>query len=244
LTPPGVIAMTAFGLRLDLHNHTAYSSDGLMSPSTLLHTARKNGLGCIAVTDHNTVEGALEALALAEVDPTLPRVIPGVELSTADGDVVALFVREPIPSGLPLAESIALIRQQGGLVFLPHPFDLIRRGAIASRLREEAAAQADMVEVLNGRSLSPWSVRNSAALAARHGKPSGAGSDAHGRTEVGRAYVVVERQPTRDDLVDLVAAGQIREGLHWHEYALNWALQPLAGVTKFRRRSIRRLLGR
>ena len=233
--------MNASDLRLDLHNHTAFSSDGLMSPSVLLQTARKRGVGCIAVTDHNTVEGALECLALAEADPTLPRVIPGVEISTADGDVIALFVKESIPRGLPALETMALIRERGGLVYLPHPHDSVRRGTISSRVREQAAAAADVVEVLNGKSLSPWSVRNSDRLAARHGRPRGAGSDAHARSEVGRAYVVVERQPTCDDLVALVAAGQLREGLHWHEYLANWALQPLAGVTKFRRKSGRKL---
>ena len=236
--------MSASGLRLDLHNHTSYSADGLMPVAVLLRTARKNGVGCIAVTDHNTVVGALEALALAEADPTLPRVIPGIVISTGDGDVIALYVTEPIPRGLPALETIRIIREKGGIVYLPHPFDSVRRGTIASQVREQVAEEADVVEVLNGKSLSPWSVRNSEALAVRHGKPRGAGSDAHGRTEVGTAYVVIDRQPTRDDLVLLIAGGVPREGLHWHEYLLNWALQPLAGVTRFRRVSSRRLLGR
>ena len=232
--------MAASGLRqpvrLDLHNHTWFSSDGVMSPAELLRAARANGLGCVAVTDHNTVEGALEALALADADPTLPRVIPGVEVSTADGDVIGLYVRERIPRGLPASDSIALIRQQGGLVYLPHPFDVIRRGTIAAGVREQAADQADVVEVLNGRSLSPLSVRNARRLAHRHAKPRGAGSDAHGPAEVGRAYVVVERPPTREDLVALIAAGTVAKGLHWHEYLLNWALQPLSVLTRFRRK--------
>lgn len=232
------------GLRLDLHNHTSFSSDGVMSPAELLQTARARGLDCIAVTDHNTVEGALEARALAEADPTLPRVIPGIEVSTADGDVIGLYVRAAIPRGLSLEESVALIRRQGGLVYLPHPFDLIRRGTIASRVREQAAATADVVEVLNGRSLSCLAVRNSALLACRHGKPRGAGSDAHGPREVGRAFVTVDRQPSPGDLAQLVRGGELKDGLYWHEYALNWALQPLSALTRFRRKSVRRLLRR
>jgi predicted metal-dependent phosphoesterase TrpH len=232
--------MAASGLeqpvRLDLHNHTSFSSDGVMSPAELLRAARANGLRCIAVTDHNTVEGALEALALAEADPSLPRVIPGIEVSTADGDVIGLYVRENIPRGLPVSDSIALIRQQGGLVYLPHPFDAIRRGTIATGVREQAAYQADVVEVLNGRSLTPLSARKAGLLAYRHAKPRGAGSDAHGPAEVGRAYVVVDRPPIREDLVALVAAGTVAEGLQWHEYVLNWALQPLSVITRFRRK--------
>jgi predicted metal-dependent phosphoesterase TrpH len=223
-------------VRLDLHNHTSFSSDGVMSPAELLWAGRANGLGCIAVTDHNTVQGALEALALAEADPSLPRVIPGIEVSTADGDVIGLYVREAVPRGLPASDTIARIRQQGGLVYLPHPYDVIRRGTISSRVRAWTAGEADIVEVLNGRSLSPLSVRNSERLAHRHGKPRGAGSDAHGAAEVGRAYVVVARTPTREDLVALVAAGTVAKGLHWHEYVLNWALQPLSAMTRMRRK--------
>jgi predicted metal-dependent phosphoesterase TrpH len=108
-------------------------------------------------------------------------------------------------------------------------------------VRAQTADQVDIVEALNGRSLSPVSVRNSARLAYRHGKPRGAGSDAHGAAEVGRAYVVVERSPSREDLVELVGAGVLREGLHWHEYVLNWALQPLSAMTRMRRKRGRNL---
>lgn len=233
--------MNVSGLRLDLHNHTSYSSDGVVAPLDLLRAARKNGLDCIAVTDHNTVVGALEALALSQADPALPQVIPGVEVSTIDGDVVALYVTEDIPRGMSILDCIGLIKERGGLVYLPHPYDVLRRGAIAARVREQAAEQADFVEVLNGRSLTYRSVRNSYDLALRHAKPQGAGSDAHVRTEVGRAYVVVDRRPTREDLVELVAAGAVREGLHWHEYALNWALQPRAMMTRLRRKGWRKL---
>ncbi len=232
--------MASSGLRLDLHNHTSYSSDGVMSPADLLRTARANGVACVAITDHNSVEGALVAAALAEADPSLPRVIPGIEVSTADGDVIGLYVGEGVSRGLPASETIALIKRQGGLVYLPHPCD-VRRGTIASAVRERVTREADIVEVLNGRSLSPLAMRNAERLAHRHSKPRGAGSDAHGPAEVGRAYVSIERQPTRDDLVALIAAGTVRAGLHWHEYLLNWALQPLSAMTRFRRKRDRAL---
>ena len=231
-------------IRLDLHNHTSFSADGVMSPAELLRAAKASGLACIAVTDHNTVEGALEALALSEADPALPRVIPGIEISTADGDVIGLYVRAAVPRGLSAMDSIALIRQQGGLVYLPHPFDIIRRGTIAARAREQVAEESDVVEVLNGRSLSSVAVKNSESLARRHSKPQGAGSDAHGAREVGRAYVTVERCPSRDDLAELIRTGALRDGLRWHEYVLNWALQPLSVITRVRRKSVRKLLRR
>jgi hypothetical protein len=236
--------MVPSGLRLDLHNHTSFSSDGVMSPAELLRTARARGVHCIAVTDHNTVEGALQALDLADSDPSLPRVIPGIEVSTSHGDVIGLYVQEPIPSRLPVGETIDLIRRQGGLVYLPHPFDVVRRGTISPRVRDQAAGMADLVEVLNGRSLTPLSARNSLRLADAHAKPGGAGSDAHGPSEVGRAYVLVERHPSREDLVLLVEAGVVARGLRWHEYLLNWALQPLSVMTRYRRNRGRALTRR
>lgn len=231
--------MIASGLRLDLHNHTAFSSDGAMTPAELLDEAKAKGLGCIAVTDHNTVEGAMQTVALSEADPGLPRVIPGIEVASAAGDIIGLYVREAVPPGLPLDETIALIRRQGGVVYLPHPYDVVRRGTVSGRERARAADQADLVEVLNGRSLSPVAVRRSMGLARRRDKPGGAGSDAHFRAEVGRAYVIVARQPSRDDLVALVAEGVTARGLLWHEYPLNWALQGMAPVTRARRRLAR-----
>jgi predicted metal-dependent phosphoesterase TrpH len=117
----------ASGLRLDLHNHTAFSPDGLMSPAVLLAAAKARGLSCIAITDHNTIRGALQGAALAESDPTLPRVIPGMELSTRDGEVIGLYLSEEIPSRLTAVEAIVRIKAQGGLVCLPHPFDIPAR---------------------------------------------------------------------------------------------------------------------
>jgi len=102
--------MPASSLRLDLHNHTSFSADGLMSPAVLLSVAKVKGVHCLAVTDHNTVRGALEAVALAEADLTLPRVIPGIELATEVGEIIGLYVWEDIPSGLPLLEAVTRIR--------------------------------------------------------------------------------------------------------------------------------------
>lgn len=228
--------MPGSGLRLDLHNHTHFSADGLMSPAALLKTAGLMGIHCIAVTDHNDVGGALQAVALAESDPSLPRVIPGIELSTADGEIIGLYVREVIPSGLPLEEAVERIRDQGGLVYLPHPYDLFRRGAISRSARPRAAELADIIEVVNGRSLGPRAGSKAAGLARRLGKPGGAGSDAHRQAEVGLACVVVDAYPSRDTLVSLIQAGSVENGLSPRGYTLNWGTHGLAPVTRMRRR--------
>jgi predicted metal-dependent phosphoesterase TrpH len=224
------------GFKLDLHNHTAYSLDGLLSPAALLAAAKARGLDFVAVTDHNTVQGALEAMARAKDDPTLPAVIPGIEVSTQGGEVIGLFVQADIPAGLPLAETIGRIRAQGGLVYLPHPCDRLRRGAVRRRERQTALREADLVEVTNGRSLTRFAGGKAAGLARRAGKPGGAGSDAHRLTEVGQAYVVVDSPPTRENLVSLVARGKVVHHLGFREYLMNWVVQGLSPLTRTRRR--------
>jgi predicted metal-dependent phosphoesterase TrpH len=231
-------------LRLDLHNHTSFSGDGMMTPGQLLETARARGIGCIAVTDHNTVQGALRALALSEADSALPRVIPGIELATQAGEVIGLYVRKDIRRGLPLSEAVDSIRSQGGLVYLPHPFDVFRRGAVSRGARATAAELCDIVEALNGRSLGPVAAGKAARLAGRHDRPRGAGSDAHHRMEVGRAYVVVKEQPSRDTLVGLVASGSVEHGLRRWDYALNCLMLALAPLTRIWRRMTGSLPGR
>jgi predicted metal-dependent phosphoesterase TrpH len=228
--------MGASGLRLDLHNHTAFSLDGVLSPLELLVEAASHGLSCIAVTDHDTIEGALEGLALAGSDASLPRVIPGLELSTQAGEIIGLYVEQYIPPRLPIDEAVKRIRVQGGLVYLPHPFDRLRRGTVDAHERERVAALCDIIEVVNGRSLGPWCSRKAEDLARRRGKPRGAGSDAHRAAEVGLAYVVVDALPTRDTLVSLLEHGSVGDGLNPREYTLNWGFQGLSSLTRVRRR--------
>ena len=223
-------------LRLDLHNHTHFSPDALMSPAALLATAKARGIDCLAVTDHNTVEGALEAVALAEGDLSLPRVIPGIELTTADGEIIGLYVWNDIPAGLSLVESAELIRGQGGLVYLPHPYDVLRRGTISRRQRIPAAELSDIIEVMNGRALGPRAGEKAARLAGRLGAPAGAGSDAHRELEVGLAWVEVDAYPSRDTLVSLVAGGAVVHDLSLREYTTNLGMKGLAPVTRLRHR--------
>jgi predicted metal-dependent phosphoesterase TrpH len=230
------VTVSAPSLRLDLHNHTLFSADGSLTPIALLEAAKARGIACIAVTDHNAIQGALDALALSGSDPSLPRVIPGIELMTEAGEVIGLYVTGDIPRGLPLAEATGQIRDQGGLVYLPHPYDVFRRGAVSRTARPEAAQIADVIEVVNGRALGPRSGRKSAHLALRFGKPGGAGSDAHHMSEVGRAYVLVEEYPTRDTLVALVAAGRVEHTLTYRDYTLNWGHQGMSPVIRIRRR--------
>lgn len=178
-------------LRIDLHNHTDYSPDGVLSPLRLLLLARARGLDCIAVTDHNRLEGALRCLELAEGDSSLPRVIPGVEVRSRHGEIVGLFLERDIPAGRSALHTIDLIRAQDGIVYLPHPYDVFRRATLTPDRVEEVARHVDVIEVANGRALRAGANGKALALAARTGARLGAGSDAHFAGEVGRCYLEV-----------------------------------------------------
>jgi dephospho-CoA kinase len=175
----------ARSLRLDLHLHTWASRDCLSDPERVLASARARGVERLAVTDHDRLG---LALALAQRYPE--QVIPGEEVRTAEGiDVIGLYLSEEIPKGTPARQVIERVRAQGGIVYLPHPYAAGKGGG--GRLAEELTPLVDVVEVFNAR-LHRASLNDAAdALAERHGKLKGAGSDAHTPEEVGGAYVEV-----------------------------------------------------
>jgi dephospho-CoA kinase len=172
-------------LRLDLHLHTWASRDCLSDPERVLAAARARGVERLAVTDHDRLGLALE---LAARFPD--QVIPGEEVRTAEGiDVIGLYLHEEIPRGTPAREVVSRVRAQGGVVYLPHPYAPGKGGG--GRLAEELAPLVDVVEVFNAR-LHPAHLNEPAvALAQRHQKLQGAGSDAHTPAEVAGAYVEV-----------------------------------------------------
>jgi len=160
---------------VDLHMHTDHSSDCATPVEVLLATAKARGLGAIAVTDHNEISGALEAQAKASGI----KVIVGEEVKTADqGEVIGLFLSELIPKGLTLQETIAEIKRQGGIVYVPHPFD--RMHAVPDYEHLMAVLDdVDAIEVFNPRVAIQEFNEEAARFAAKYRIPAGAGSDAH-----------------------------------------------------------------
>jgi predicted metal-dependent phosphoesterase TrpH len=171
-------------IRADLHNHTYYSPDSVLSPAGAIERARRAGLDCIAITDHNTVRGGLAARELADGI----QVIDGEEVRTADGEVLGLFLEDDVPRGLPARETVALIKAQGGIVGVPHPFDHLR-SALREDEMEALIGEIDFIEALNSRIVFAVHNKLAAEFARRHGKPASAASDAHSPREVGRSYV-------------------------------------------------------
>lgn len=206
-----------------------------MTPHTLLRIAARRGLDCVGVTDHGTLRGGLEAAELAASDPSLPLVIPGQEVLTREGEVIGLYLTEEIDGDMSLEDAVAAIRRQGGLVYLPHPFDSVRGGTIRPEAVERAGGLADIIEVDNGRTLYPRFDRMAADLAARHGTVLGAGSDAHYRGELGRAVMVVERLPTRADLLAVLGRGRPLRPRTPRAEALGWWYFMRIGLDKARR---------
>jgi len=168
-------------LRVDLHSHTSHSIDAWMPPRTLVRRARSAGLDRIAVTDHGAIDGALRA---RDIDPEL--IIVGEEVRCDNGtELVALFIERHVPDGLPVGETAARIREQGGVVYAPHPFAYPGTPHAAP---DQALDVADLVEAFNSRAFLPRWNRAALRAIAERGLPAAASSDAHFPWEIGRAF--------------------------------------------------------
>ena len=170
---------------VDLHCHTSASFDCLASPESVVKAAATRGLTHLAITDHDRINGALEAQAAA---PDGLTVIVGQEVRTTEGDLIGTFLTRAVPRDLSPAEAIAAIREQGGLVGIPHPFDRLRGslGAALERLGD-LAARVDWIEAWNARLVFGDGNARAAALAHDSGVPAVSVSDAHTTLEIGVA---------------------------------------------------------
>jgi predicted metal-dependent phosphoesterase TrpH len=170
----------------DLHMHTEHSYDCSMPVEDVLDYAEAQGLGAIAITDHNVFAGAREAFELAR-DRQLT-VIPGEEVKTDRGEVIGLFLSEEIPRGLSMEETIAAVREQGGLVYLPHPFDRLHTIPDAPTLHRHLA-EIDVLEVYNARLLRESFNDEALRFARKYNLTMAAGSDAHVLQGIGTGLV-------------------------------------------------------
>ena len=171
-------------IRADLHMHTSFSPDSEMAPRRLVDRCLDVGLDLIAVTDHNTIEGGVAVRQLASFP-----VIIGEEIGTAEGEITGLFLHETIPPGLQPLETVKRIKDQGGLVSLPHPFDRFRREVISKTALDQIAKLADIVEVFNSRNNLNSDDLKAAAFAKEHGLLMSGVSDAHTAMELSRTYI-------------------------------------------------------
>jgi predicted metal-dependent phosphoesterase TrpH len=168
---------------MDMHLHTSASFDCLSEPRAVLERALDRGLDAICVTDHNEI-----AAAVTLRDEFPDRVIVGEEVKTGEGvDIIGLFLEERIPAGTPARRTCEWIRDQGGVVYVPHPFAGGKGGG--GRILPLIEDLVDVMEGFNARIHDPALNRRAVEWAGERGLPAGAGSDAHTLREVGRAVV-------------------------------------------------------
>ncbi len=206
----------------DLHAHTSWSHDCSVDVADLLDHAEAEGLGALAITDHNVFGGALEALELAHGRDLV--VIPGEEMKTAgQGEVIGLFLSGEIPRGMSFSDTVAAIRAQGGIVYLPHPFDRLHAIPDSATLHRHLA-DVDVLEVYNARLLFEGFNDEALRFARKYNLIAGAGSDAHVLPGVGTGVVRMRAfEGPEDFLVSLRTAQVLRrprslmylQGLKW-----------------------------
>ncbi len=188
-------------LRIDLHLHTNYSRDANTTLKEAIQYARRKQLDGIAITDHDTVEGARR---LAQEQDFL--VIPGIEVSSRHGHILGLNITEPIPPRLSIVETVEKIRLLGGLAIIAHPSVVIKTG-LGTRI--DSASGIEAVEVINASAI-PFSLSTylSRRLALRLRLPETAGSDSHYPDEIGSAYTLIDADPNRDDVIEAIRKGR------------------------------------
>jgi hypothetical protein len=205
-------------LSVELHCHSALSYDGRDPVELLLEQAAAVGLDAIAVTDHDEIDASLEAAGKAGEYGLIG--IPGMEVTSAAGHILALGVEEKVPKGMGFEETLTYIRELGGIAVVPHPFQESRSGVMA-KIDRETLATADAIEVYNSRLLTGRANRQAERFAADYNLPRTAGSDAHISEMVGQAVTKVETggEETVDAILDAIRRGDTTvEGKRtpWH----------------------------
>ena len=162
-------------------------------------------MDCLAVVDHNTVEGSL---IVASMNPPF-KVITGEEILTSEGEIIGFFLRETIPPGSSPEETIQQIHAQGGVACVPHPYDRFRSSAMQEKTLERIAPLLDAVEVANSRTLPFQNLSRPEQFAQKHNKPRGAGSDSHTPAEIGRTYVEIAPFDNPQEFLKALSGGKV-----------------------------------
>lgn len=194
-------------LEVDLHVHSEASYDGHEPVEVILEHAADIDLDAVVVTDHDAIDASVEA---AELAPEYGLIgIPGAEVSTAQGHLLAIGIEELPAAGRPMAETVETVRERGGVAVVPHPFQRTRHGV---RKRALKRVDPDAIETYNAWLFTGYRNRRARRYAARRGYPAVGGSDAHSLLTVGRAYTEIEvderpRDVGREDVIDAIRAG-------------------------------------
>lgn len=190
-------------IKVDFHTHSNASPDGGITPGGYQKIIKRDGLDCIAITDHNRMDMAVELhLLLGEC------IIVGEEIETTDGELIGLFVKQFIAPHQSPKKTAEDIREQGGLVYVPHPFETVRKG-ISQESLDEIADLVDIVETANGRAVFQNKGDQAVKWAKKHGKVMAASSDAHGYKGLGLTFTELSEIPTEHTLLSLLPKAKL-----------------------------------
>ena len=189
--------------KLDLHTHSTASPDGGLKAEHYEKAIDLGLIDCVAVTDHNRIDGAL-ALRHSLGD----RIIVGEEILSSSGEIIGLFLDEEIPSGLTAEETIRRIKLQNGIVYIPHPFETIRKG-LHPAILEELADQIDIIEICNGRAFMQNRSEQAVVWSRLNHVLGVSASDAHGFKGLGKTYMLVDEMPNRENFLSLISDGSV-----------------------------------
>lgn len=209
--------------QVELHSHTNWSKDCVVTFETIIRRCQKLGVDRIAITDHNTADGAL---AMRKIAPEL--VIVGEEIMTTQGELLGYFLQETIPAMLSPDETIRRLRDQGAVISVSHPFDRLRKGAWQEPDLLRIIDKVDAIEVFNARCIFPADNHKAAAFARQHQLVGTIGSDAHSRVEYGRALARMQPfEGAADFLASLREADFIERYssvlVHLHSKTAKWS---------------------
>jgi predicted metal-dependent phosphoesterase TrpH len=193
-------------LKADLHVHSEYSPDSESALADIIDHCKAAGINCVAITDHNETAGAIELKKIAPFT-----VIVGEEILTSSGEIIGLFLTERIPPKLSAQETIKRIKDQGGLVLIPHPFDrYFRPSAINRDVLEKIVLDIDIIEVFNSHTVIRSDSGKALKFTQKHGLLASAGSDAHLVSEIGHAYMEIPEFSSAQQFKKSLARGALR----------------------------------
>ena len=208
-----------------MHSHTMWSGDSTTTPDEIAAAVAEAGIDVLCITDHNAIKGAVDL-----VDRLACRVIVGEELRTHAGEIIGLFLRERIPVGVQPDEAARAIRAQGGIVYIPHPFDPMRHNISESALDALiGGGLVDAIEVINAKTSLRSLNERAASIAEAHELAAGAGSDAHVPDAIGAAFVEMPDFDGPDDFIAKLRLGR-PVGHYWDE-PRPWSSRILPGTT-------------
>lgn len=201
-------------IKVDFHVHTIFSPDAAISFEQLVSACKEKGIDAVSIMDHNEIKGAIEFHERAEQmrakGEWAPRIIIGEEVRSAGGEICGMFLKKWVKDHRPPRETMEAIKEQGGLVYIPHPFDLLKLKRMKAKELVELGGLIDIIEVFNGKPRTPGANERASRFLEEHpiAIPA-AGSDSHEPSHLGAAHVEIEEFEGPEDLVEKLRNGKI-----------------------------------